>query len=163
MQLKIIIIIQSVLIAIDIVIVWMLIKNIKKVNNYKNKYEKALSRFNSEKGVKNEFINLYDRLKAMEEGIKNTNNEITEIKKKNKKSLNNVKLKKYNAYDESGNNLSFALALINEENNGVLLNEIYSKHGSNMYAKEIKKGNVKERISKEEQQVIKEACENKNE
>lgn len=153
-----IIIIQSLIFIIEIVIIVLLIKNTKRVKEYKNMYDKALSRFNGKNGVKDEFLNLYDRLEKLEEENNDLRKEIGEIKDKKKKALNNVKLIKYNAYDETNNKLSFALGIVNDERNGVMFNEIYSKHGSNIYSKEIKNGKIDERICDEEQNVLDQIC-----
>jgi hypothetical protein len=153
-----IIIIQSLIFIIEIIIILLLLKNTKVVKEYRNMYEKALSKFNGENGIKDEFINLYDRIGQLEEQNKDLIIEIDEIKAKNKKALNNVKLIKYNAYDETNNKLSFALGIVNDEKNGVMFNEIYSKHGSNIYSKEIKNGKIDERICDEEQNVLDQIC-----
>lgn len=153
-----IIIIQSLIFIIEIVIIVLLIKNTKIVKEYKNMYEKALSKFNGEVGIKGEFFNLYDRIGKLEEQHKDLIGEIDEIKTKNKKALSNVKLIKYNAYDETSNKLSFALGIVNDEKNGVMFNEIYSKNGSNIYGKEIKNGKIDERICDEEQNVLDQIC-----
>lgn len=153
-----IIIIQSLIFIIEIVIIVLLIKNTKIVKEYKNMYEKALSKFNGENGIKDEFFNLYDRIGKIEDKNNDLKEEISKIKDKNKKSLNNVKLIKYNAYDETSNKLSFALGIVNDERNGVMFNEIYSKHGSNIYSKEIKNGKIDERICDEEQNVLDQIC-----
>lgn len=153
-----VIIIQSLIFIIEVIIIVLLIKNTKIVKKYKSMYDKTLSKFNGKNGVKDEFINLYDRIGRLEEENKDLRKEISEIKDKNKKALNNVKLIKYNAYDETSNKLSFALGIVNDEKNGVMFNEIYSKHGSNIYSKEIKNGKIDERICDEEQNVLDKIC-----
>lgn len=158
MTIKLMAVFQIIFFLIALLIIFLLIRYTKKVKKYKQMFEKTLSKFNSEKGIKNEFLNLYDRIDKLENNEENIKNQITVINEKNKKAINNIKVLKYNAYDEAGSKLSFALAMINEENNGILFNEIHSKHGSNMYVKEINNGTVKERVSNEEQQVIENAC-----
>lgn len=60
-----------------------------------------------------------------------------------------------------GNKLSFAIALLDDNDTGFMLNNIYSKHGSMLYVKKVEKGIVDERISEEEAQALQIAINNK--
>ena len=51
---------------------------------------------------------------------------------------------------DNGSDLSFALALLDNQNNGVLLNGIYSREMSNIYAKPIYNGESPYALSEEE-------------
>ena len=53
--------------------------------------------------------------------------------------------------------MSFALALLDEKNNGVVLNGIYSREMSNIYAKPVENGKSKYTISEEENLAIEKA------
>ena len=64
---------------------------------------------------------------------------------------------RYNAYKDSGSELSFALALLDERNDGIVLNGIYSREMSNIYAKPIKNGVSEYKITEEENEAIKRA------
>ena len=61
---------------------------------------------------------------------------------------------RYNAFSDTGSDLSFTLALLDEQNNGVVLNGIYSREMSNIYAKPITNGNSTYTLSEEERQAI---------
>ena len=63
------------------------------------------------------------------------------------------------AFKDTGSDLSFALALLNDNNDGVVLNGIYSREMSNIYAKPIKAGKSKYTISEQEQEAIDKAIE----
>lgn len=64
---------------------------------------------------------------------------------------------RYNAYKDAGSDLSFTLALLDEKNDGVVLNGIYSREMSNIYAKPIKNGVSTYKITDEENEAIKRA------
>ena len=68
-----------------------------------------------------------------------------------KKSIQKVGIIRYNAYKDTGSDLSFTLALLDENNNGVVLNGIYSREMSNIYAKPIENGKSTYTLSDEEQ------------
>ncbi len=64
---------------------------------------------------------------------------------------------RYNAYKDTGSDLSFTLALLNEKNDGVVLNGIYSRETSNIYAKPVINGNSAYKMTDEEKEAIKRA------
>lgn len=71
--------------------------------------------------------------------------------------IQKVGLVRYSAFKDTGSDLSFALALLNEENSGVILNGIYSREMSNIYSKPIEKGNSSYTLSEEEKEAISKA------
>lgn len=66
---------------------------------------------------------------------------------------------RYNAYQDTGSDLSFTLAMLDENNDGVVLNGIYSRDTSNIYAKPVIKGESTYKITEEEKEAIKRAIE----
>ncbi len=47
---------------------------------------------------------------------------------------------KYDAFNQMGGKLSYSLALLDEDNNGFILNSVHSSDGNYTYSKEIKNG-----------------------
>lgn len=64
---------------------------------------------------------------------------------------------KYDAFSQMGGKLSFALCVLNENNDGFILNSVYGNDGSYTYLKEIKKGACEITLGKEEEQALKTA------
>ena len=60
----------------------------------------------------------------------------------------------YNAYRDTSSDLSFAIALLDEANNGIVLNGIYSREMSNIYAKPIQNGKSSYIMTQEEQDAV---------
>lgn len=71
-------------------------------------------------------------------------------------------LVRYNAFKDVGSDLSFAMALLDRENNGIVLNGIYGSESSNIYAKPIKNGQSQYQLSDEEKYAIDLAEQSKN-
>ena len=71
------------------------------------------------------------------------------------KCIKKVGLIKYNLYNTNKNNLSFALALLDNENNGIIINSVYGIDNSNVYCKQIIKGESKNKLSEEENEALK--------
>ena len=95
--------------------------------------------------------------------MENDNKELAEfcesLNKELNKSIKKVGIVRYNAFKDTGSDLSFALALLNENNDGVVLNGIYSREMSNIYAKPIVAGKSSYTISEMEQEAINRAIE----
>ena len=83
-------------------------------------------------------------------GIKNLEEDLA-------KCIQKIGIVRYNAFKDTGSDLSFALALLDDKNNGVVLNGIYSREMSNIYAKPVKDGVSSYTISEEEKQAIEKA------
>ena len=70
-----------------------------------------------------------------------------------------VGLVKYDAFQEMGGKLSFSVALLNEKNDGFVLNAVHSREGCYTYIKEIVDGNSIIVLAEEEQEALKMAME----
>ena len=64
---------------------------------------------------------------------------------------------KYDAFNEMGGKLSFSLALLNETDDGFVMNAVHSREGCYTYAKDIENGNCKLNLSEEETEALKQA------
>lgn len=65
-----------------------------------------------------------------------------------------VGLVKYDAFHEMGGKLSFSLALLNETNDGFVMNAVHSREGCYTYIKEIVGGNSIIVLAEEEQEAL---------
>lgn len=76
--------------------------------------------------------------------------------------IQKIGLVRYNAFRDVGSDLSFAIALLDRDDNGVVLNGLYGADSSNIYAKPIKNGNSNYQLSEEEKYALDIAEQNKN-
>ena len=76
--------------------------------------------------------------------------------------IQKIGIVRYNAFKDTGSDLSFALALLDENNTGVVMNGIYSREMSNIYAKPVENGKSSYTISAEEKLAIDKAVQSKN-
>ena len=86
---------------------------------------------------------------------------VAELGKITKVSVQKVGFLRFNPFHDTGGDQSFALALLDQENNGVVISSLYAREGNRVYAKEISGGRPKQALSDEEKQVLDEAI-NKN-
>lgn len=66
-------------------------------------------------------------------------------------------VEKYDAFDDVGGKLSFALALLDNENTGLILNAVHSRDNCFLYLKEIVKGESYVMLSQEEVEALRKA------
>lgn len=64
---------------------------------------------------------------------------------------------KYDAYEQLGGEMSAVVVLLDENDNGVLLNNVYSPEGGYVYTREIEKGKCRHELGAEEEQALAEA------
>ncbi|MBR4015836.1 MAG: DUF4446 family protein [Anaerotignum sp.] len=96
----------------------------------------------------------YDTSKSIEEKYAKLLDMVTDLDKTMKSNVQKVGLIRYNPFDEMGGNLCFALALLDGNDNGVVLNGIHSRTGSFTYAKPIEMGVSVYMLSDEELQAV---------
>lgn len=113
--------------------------------------------------------NLDDMLKVYLDDIAEIKKDNTEIKNYYTKldadmasCIQKVGLVRYNAFKDVGSDLSFAIALLDGNNNGVVLNGIYGSESSNIYAKPIKNKESSYQLSSEEEYALEIAEQTKN-
>ena len=75
--------------------------------------------------------------------------------------IQKIGLVRYNAFKDVGSDLSFAIALLDNNDNGVVFNGLYGSESSNIYAKPIKNGQSSYQLSNEEKYAIEIAEQNK--
>ena len=108
---------------------------------------------------------LKEYLKDVKE-IKKDNSEIkayyTKLDNDVNSCIQKIGLVRYNAFKDVGSDLSFAIALLDNNDNGVVFNGLYGSESSNIYAKPIKNGDSSYQLSNEEKYAIEIAEQNKN-
>ncbi len=68
---------------------------------------------------------------------------------------------RFNAFDDTGSDLSYAIALMDENNNGVVLSSIFGRSEARCYAKPIVNGQSTYFLTQEEKEAMQKALEKK--
>lgn len=127
-----------------------------------NKLKKRYISFMSGKSAKSLEDTLIARLQQVDRLLSaNAENE-RDIKKlfaNMKFTFQKAGLVKYDAFDQMGGKLSFSLALLNESDDGFVLNAVHSREGCYTYVKEIVDGNSVIALAEEEQEALRMAKE----
>ena len=113
--------------------------------------------FMSGKNARNLEKTLIERLDQIDELIQSNASNEKDIKilySNMKFTFQKVGLVKYDAFNEMGGKLSFSLALLNETNDGFVMNAVHSREGCYTYVKEIIDGNAIVMLSEEEKEAL---------
>ena len=86
--------------------------------------------------------------------VKQNRQEIKEINRKLGHNFQKVGIVKYDAFNEMGGKLSFAIAMLDDNNNGWILNAMHSREGCYTYVKEILKGESFVELADEEAEAL---------
>ena len=144
------------LLAVTVVLLILLIVNMVKLSNLKKKYDI----FMKGKTAKSLEDTLIYRLEQLDDLIKsNAANErnINSIFETLKSCFQKFGLVKYDALDEMGGKLSCALCMLNDKNDGYIINIVHSREGCYNYMKEIIDGNSIIGLSDEEAEALEKA------
>ena len=74
-----------------------------------------------------------------------------------KDCVQKVAIMRYKAFEDVGSDLSFSVAILDDNNDGIILTGIYGRNESTTYAKPIDKGISRYDLSEEEICVLNEA------
>jgi hypothetical protein len=137
----------------------LLILNGSKMKKIQKKYEKFMSKDNVD--LEELLIQYTKKITTLLQNEKDILSTIKQIEDKQALCLQKVGMIRYKAIANTGADLSFAIALLDQQNNGVVLNGIYSRDGSYTYAKPIKEGKSTYTLSEEEEQALDQAINKK--
>lgn len=144
---------MSVLIIVSIILS---IVSIVKSSNMKKKYNLMMegSEGKSIEGIIKEYS---DDVKLLKETYQNNTESIKDIYDKMQYTFQKLGIIKYDAFHEMGGKLSFALCMLDNNNNGYLVNVMHSNNGCFAYVKEIVKGESAIELGGEEQKALEQA------
>lgn len=143
-----------IIIGITLLLLIGYITNIIKLNKLNKSYKKFLSKLGNGNNVEEVLKKYIDRVEEVNEKNKELITYCNRLNKDISKCVQKIGIVRYSAFKDIGSDLSFALALLDENDNGVVLNGIYSREMSNIYAKPVEKGKSTYTISEEEKQAI---------
>jgi len=123
---------------------------IKKLKNKYNRFMNGLSGANIEDLV----LDCLDKVNDVVSKNKELDFHINEIERSMYHCIQKVGIVRYNAFDDVGSDLSFSIALLNNNDDGVVISSLYSRDSSTTYAKPVKAGKSKYALSAEEIKAI---------
>lgn len=128
-----------------------------KIRRLENKYNAFISKFDKNDNIEQTLSNYIQFIKDVNEENKIIKANEVNLEKRLNGCIQKYGIIRYNAFENVGSELSFALALLNKEDSGIVINAVYSRNSSNVYAKPIENGTSKYALSDEEIKAIQKA------
>ena len=122
--------------------------------------EKRLKRFflgKKANDLEDTIVVLEDDIAELKKAKENIEKDIVTINTKLKKSIRGLETVRFNPFPDQGSNQSFAIGMLNEENNGLVLSSLYSRERMSIFAKPIKNGKSEYELTTEEKEVLEKA------
>ena len=148
--------------ALTAVLIFMVISLILKVSRLEKRYQ-SMMRGQDGISIEKALTNRLKKLDAIAAMGEDQSRDMGRLRGKLDRTLTNYGIVKYDAFDDVGGKMSFALAMLDSENTGFILDTIHSKDKCFLYLKEIVKGESYIMLSNEEVEALKLAVTNKEE
>lgn len=139
--------------VIMLVLIVLLIVQISKVNKMKKRLDKFVLGKDAA-SLEQDIIDLFEDNKFLKNNAEKNKKDIRILYKKLETAYQKMGLVKYDAFNQMGGQLSFSLALLDENNNGFIINSVHSTEGCYSYTKEIKNGESVISLGKEEAEAL---------
>lgn len=114
------------------------------------------------KSLEDEIYKMFEQNASMQEAIEKNRINIKALKGQIRTTYQKLGVLKYDAFDQMGGKLSFCLALLDESNNGFILNSIHATDSNYVYIKEIEGGVCRINLGDEEAIALKQAMSGEN-
>ena len=137
------------LLILFVVYIIVLVKYVK----LKNKYSEFMQGKNA-KSLESEIVGVCQDIKLLKGTADRNKKDIRILYKNMESAIQKTGIVKYDAFNQMGGQLSFSLALLDENNNGFILNSVHSAEGCYSYTKEIIGGKCAIDLGEEEKQAL---------
>lgn len=143
----------GVLLLLLVVVLILLIVQIVKTGRLKKRLDGFLVGKDGA-SLEQNIINLFEDNKFLKSSADSNKKDIRILYKKMESAYQKMGLVKYDAFNQMGGQLSFSLALLDENNSGFIINSVHSTEGCYSYTKEIKNGECKISLGQEEAEAL---------
>lgn len=144
------------LLLIQVLLFILLISVNMKYNRLKASYS-SFMKGKDGKNLEESILARFSDIDKLMELTRDNRHDINQIFDKMKAHYQKIGIVKYDAFHEMGGNLSFALTMLDEEDNGWILNAMHSREGCYTYIKEIVKGQSYIELAEEESDSLERA------
>ena len=104
--------------------------------------------------LEQDIINLFEDNKFLRNSTDNNREDIRTLFKRMESVYQKMGLVRYDAFNQMGGQLSYSLVLLDENDNGFIINSVHSTEGCYSYSKEIRNGENNISLSAEEAEAL---------
>ncbi len=145
------------LICIIVLAVFLFLQG-RKLKNLTERYDRFMQGSRA-KSLEKRIGDIFEEQGIQRSLLDNHTRQLKDLYFRQQGNFQKMGLVKYDAFKEMGGKLSFCLVLLDENNNGFLMNSVHSSDGCYSYTKRIKNGQSDLELSPEESVAIKKAME----
>jgi len=119
--------------------------------------EKRLKRFflgKKAKDLEDTIIVLETQIAKLNKAREEIEKNITTVDSKLKKSIRGLETIRFNPFPDQGSNQSFAIGMLNEEGDGLVISSLYSRERMSIFAKPVKSGKSEYELTAEEKEAL---------
>ncbi|MCI5623237.1 DUF4446 family protein [Anaerostipes sp.] len=148
-----------IIIILLLLVIILLIQSVSgnmRLSRLERKY-KMFMKGSDAQSLEKTFVRKFAQIDHLYEAKEDHEHSINFIKKNFNLIFSKYGVEKYDAFDDVGGKLSFALALLDKNNNGLILNAVHSRDNCFLYLKEIVKGESYVMLSQEEVEALRKA------
>lgn len=109
------------------------------------------------KDLEDTILEIERGLQALAKREQDLEKEMSIVNAKLKKSIRGLETVRFNPFPDQGSNQSFAVGLLNEDGDGVVISSLYSRERMSVFAKPVKGGASTYELSEEEKEVLNKA------
>ncbi len=150
----------GILIAV-VVLFFLMIFLCYKYSKLQKNYNRFIKKVGNGENIQEDLENFMYKVDKVEKQNAEILGNCSQLSNELEKCIQKIGIIRYNAFKDTGSDLSFALAMLDDKNNGVVLNGIYSREMSNIYAKPVENGKSSYTLSEEEKMAIDKAINSK--
>ncbi len=150
---------QPWLLVISLLVIFLIAGNIFLYLKFIQLKKKLKAFFNGSKAsdLEGVLFEAIKRQKNSEKDIKKINQAIQKLNSMACSSIQKVGVVRYNPFKDTGGDQSFVIALLDSSDNGITIASLYSREGTRIYSKPIKKGGSTYPLTQEEKKAISQA------
>ena len=139
--------------AIELILLILVIIALCKLRKYHRKIDRFMRGKDAE-SMEETILACIEKNEQVDQMNQMLREDIVGLRKNQRITYQKMGMVKYNAFREMSGDLSYALALLDQKDNGFLINSVYAKEGGYSYIKEIINGESEIELSEEEQAAL---------
>lgn len=139
--------------AMILILLFIAVVQTVRIGKLSKRYKKFMSGKNA-KSLEQDIEGIFEDNKFIKTSTEKNRKDIQALYRKFESAFQKVGVVKYDAFSQMGGQLSFSLALLDENDNGFILNCVHSTEGCYSYTKEVKKGICEISLGDEEKKAL---------
>ncbi|MFC4768459.1 DUF4446 family protein [Effusibacillus consociatus] len=141
------------IIGLLVLALFFFILNTVRLNQLHKRYQR-LMRGADKSNLEELLFRKVEELQHLADKVKEVQDTQAKVNQDIQSSLGPIGIVRYNAFNDVGSDLSFSVAILNRDKNGVVISSLYGREDSRIYAKPVENGDSTYKMTDEEKEAI---------